>query len=532
MADRARMMRALRNAHDAGDTDAAQRIAGMIKAADGSAPTDAAQPAPQSPDGPMDLVAAGLVSPDAPDEFRYGYVGEGGQIRPVQAPSAGETFLEGVVGGVPIAGPSAVRGARNIAATLSGPMTGRSIEQGVHDSERRSSLGKQENPIADVAGNITGAIAGLAPVTATGPGASALGITGRSLLTQTRKAVGSTAAIEAADTAIRGGDAEDMLTNAAIGGGIAAVVPGVGRGVRALREGRAARKGVNRGEQMTREAMNTDRAVNPDLLSADELKAAKADGLPVVNADAGGAATLGVLRSASNLSPEARAMAAAQFDQRSLQQAPRTVAFIRGVEPGEDTLSVIDELRDKAAKLNKPAYEKAFAGNFADGTGQELSALVDRVPPEAVRNAMKVARAEGRTFGQQLVASIDEAAETVTFKREPSLREWHYIQRGLRGAADSAYRSGASEVGTAYKALHQSVLGAMDNASPAYATARAGAAKAFGEQDAFEAGKKLAKSSKSAREVQRAVLSMSQPELKMFRIGYATDLVDTIASRR
>jgi hypothetical protein len=522
------MMRALRNADAAGEYEDAKRIAAMIKAADSSASGQAAQ----SPGGPVDLVAAGLVGPDAPDEFKFGYVGENGQIRPAQKPSAAQTFVEGVVDGFPIVGPSAVRGARNIAATITAPITGRSVEQGVAASERQSRLGQREHPIADVAGNVTGAIAGLAPLAVTGAGASALGITGRSLLTQTGKAVGSTAAIEAADTAVRGGDAEDILTNAAIGGGIAAAIPGVGRGVRALREGRAARKGVNRGEQITREAMNTDKAVNPNLLSADELRAARSEGLPVVNADAGGGATHGVLKSSSNLSQEARAMAAAQFDERALQQAPRTIAFIRGIEPGENTLSMLDDLRQQAAKINAPAYEKAFAGNFQSGSDKALADLLDSVPPEALRNAMKVAKAEGRPFGQQLVASIDDANDLVSFSRAPSLREWHYIQRGLRGAADSAYRSGVGEVGSAYKALHRNILGAMDAANPAYAKARAGASKAFGEQDAFTAGKALASSNTSSREVRKAMLSLSDPERKMLRIGYATDLIDTIAKRR
>src|SRR5690606_5340691 len=116
--------------------------------------------------------------------------------------------------------------------------------------------------------------------------------------------------------------------------------------------------------------------------------------------------------------------------------------------------------------------------------------LAQRIPGEAVRNAQRIAKAEGRDFGEQLIASIDDMGN-VTFRRAPSLREWHYIQRGLRAAADNAYRSGVGEVGAAYKALHKEILNAMDEASPLYRKARRQYSSQSDMIDAIQRGREI-----------------------------------------
>jgi hypothetical protein len=188
-------------------------------------------------------------------------------------------------------------------------------------------------------------------------------------------------------------------------------------------------------------------------------------------------------------------------------------------------------IRDRGARASN-VYEKAFARNFGKNHSPVFDDLAERVPAEAVRNAMRVAKAEGRPFGQQLVASIDDATGMVSFSRQPSLREWHYIQRGLRSAADSAYRQGVGEVGTAYKSLHRQILNAMDDANPLYKAARGSYASESQMIEALQTGRDIMKPGQlnNIDALADTFRAMSKPEKEMVRTGLARGLEDMIQS--
>lgn len=185
----------------------------------------------------------------------------------------------------------------------------------------------------------------------------------------------------------------------------------------------------------------------------------------------------------------------------------------------------------KRSKSAQKAYDGAFKANFKNGHPIELDVLADKIPPEALRNAQNIARAEGRPFGEQLVASIDDVGG-VKFSKQPSIREWHYIQRGLRGAVDSAYRQGAGEVGTAYKSLHKELLRLMDKASPGYKLARQHYATESQLLEALARGRNIMKPSQLANIDALAddFASMSKPEKEMIRLGLSRGLEDMITS--
>lgn len=188
-------------------------------------------------------------------------------------------------------------------------------------------------------------------------------------------------------------------------------------------------------------------------------------------------------------------------------------------------------IAERGAKAND-VYERAYAQNFGAKHSMKFDELAKRIPAEAYRNAEKVARARGEPFGEQLVASIDDASGMVKFRRTPSLREWHYIQRGLRGATDKAFREGVGEVGTEYKNLRKSLLDAMDESNKLYKFARKSYATDSEMIDALKRGREIMKPNtlRNLDQLADDFAEMSAPEKEMMRIGLARAMEDEIGA--
>lgn len=341
--------------------------------------------------------------------------------------------------------------------------------------------------------------------------------------------------------AAEGGAADRALGAAqgtAIGSVIGGSIPVAGVGLRAIGrtayESIAPRAGaiftpVKEASRRVGDAFRRDALMRQPMLSSADEAAGFVPGQDIRNFDRGGETVRALTRSVANQSPESRGAIARAVDDRFIGQTQRLRYSIeRAVGGRTDDLAFQDALLSKASQQNRSAYDAAFARNFGGAPPMVFDELVNRVPASAMANAMRVAKAEGRPFGQHLIASIDEAADTVTFKRMPSLREWHYIQRGLRSSADSAYRSGAGEVGTAYKQLHREILDAMDSANPAYQEARRGAAAFFGAEDALDAGRKFVFLNRNIRQASRAFGKMKPAEKEAFKVGFAGELLEKI----
>jgi hypothetical protein len=245
--------------------------------------------------------------------------------------------------------------------------------------------------------------------------------------------------------------------------------------------------------------------------------------------------TMGLGRAAAARPGPGRTMMNRSLD---AQQATRATRAMDAVGDGLSSNAaqpfnrqVASMIQQRGAQANK-AYQAAFNQNFSKGHSMAFDSLQKRVPAEAMRNALKVAQAEGRPFGQQLVASIDDATGNVTFRRAPSIEEWHYIQRGLRSSMDSAYRSGAGEVGTAYKSLHRELLNAMDAANPTYKMARQAYATQSQLLDALNRGREIMKPAilNNLDQLADDFTRLSKPEQDMMRLGLSRALEDSISS--
>lgn len=413
-------------------------------------------------------------------------------------------------------------------------ITGDGFKQGYNVSRRAQEILEERararsgslGTAAEIAGSVGTGVLAKAP--------AAAGAVGRIL--QTGKEAAKLGAMQGvgdsrADTLA--GTAGDALVSGAVGGVAGGVLGGVveaGRGM--FNAGRAAVRGA--GSVMDDAAGRAERkvyqALVDDGLSPEQAIArmGKRDTALINVADEN---MLGLGRAASAKPGPGRTTLNSALDAQQRASRGNVQAAVDEALGGADVpfnKRVADMVKTRS-NLGKTAYENAFAKNFEKGHSMAFDDLAARMPGEAVRNAQKIAQAEGRAFGEQLVASIDDAGR-VTFARQPSIREWHYIQRGLRGAADSAYRSGVGEVGTAYKSLHKELLGAMDEASPLYKSARAQYSSQSDMLDAIQRGREilLPTTTKNVDALTDELASLSKAEKEMVRIGLARQMQDMI----
>ena len=313
------------------------------------------------------------------------------------------------------------------------------------------------------------------------------------------------------------------VAGAALRGGVSAASKGIRNRVGGLVSPKAA------AASQVKQAIATDRAIGSGLSKADEV-AAKVNNQPIMNFDRGGETVRALARSAANQNPAARETASRAVSDRFGGQGQRAKTFIDRIMKGDvDDIAMRESIKQSAREANKPAYSKAYSFNYGDKFPDRLQQILPRIPASAMKNARAIAKANGHEMGEQLIASIDDVSDTVTFNRMPSLKEFDYIQRGLRSATNTAYRQGAGEVGTTYKALHRELLSEMDAINPYFQQARQGAARFFDAEDALEAGRKFVTQNRQNGEVAKVLQSMNKADKEAFAVGFAGELKKSIS---
>ena len=333
-----------------------------------------------------------------------------------------------------------------------------------------------------------------------------------------------------------GGVAQDAAMGGLVGGGLGMGLTGaleVGRPV--VRGARAAYNSLrNMADDTGQRAAN--RVVSN--LAADDLTPGKAAARMQTRGqsllDVSGENTMGLGRSAAARPGPGRTTMNRALDAGQATRPDRAMDAVQSGLGGSDeafNMRAMRMAKERGARATQ-VYERSFAQNYGPKHSMKFDRLAERVPPEALRNAQRIAKAEGRPFGEQLVAAIDENAGTVQFRRTPSLREWHYIQRGLRAATDRAYREGVGEVGTAFRNLHREVLDAMDDANPLYKMARRSYAEESQMMDALQRGREMMRPGTLNNLDQLAddFGRMSAPEKEMMRLGLSRAMQDAIES--
>lgn len=458
--------------------------------------------------------------------------------------------MTGYIGDMPIVGPALLGVAERGAAGLTSLINGSDYGQNVEQAQRTVQAAQEQNPYSRMAGGLAGNVAAMAGLGSTAAGARALGMTGPSLLSRAGMSSLSSGAISGADTAVRGGDASDIVNSTAIGAGVGGAIPLVGAGIRRGLEAvgdyvypfvNAVRNPAQEAQRRVGAAMTRDATANPGMVMsrADEAAAA-ANNIPIANVDRGGETTRALARSVANQSPEARASIENLASDRFGAQSQRATNFIRRLTGGAvDDLAYQENLTKLARASNGPAYKAAFDSPNAQVMfsprmqqlmqSPSFRAAIDDVPTRsadrgAVQGFKEIPNPFSKNSQGAYVLRRDANGQLVA----PNLRFWDQVKQNLDSSIGTAKRAGDNQTASDLLGLKNALVGELDTAVPTYKTARQGAAAFFGAEDALEAGKNFANTPRSIPEAQRAFKKFSPAEKEAFSTGYASELIDKI----
>lgn len=517
---------------------------------------------PEQQQATVDEIAASLGAQPQEDAFaaasRMSQFGPGMDTAapplPVQQPGRPDILgstaatLGGIVNSIPILGPMSQAVSDNlvgVGAQLTGGDYGEARDAAI---KRRQELAAA-NPIANIAGNVGGAIGSFGVMGATQQGANALGMAGPTMGRIVNSGL-STLGLTAADNMVRGQAPTEALGNAIAPSGIAAAIPAVGAGASAV--ARAVGEKVSPIVQSVTDpvmeaarrvgvAVGRDVSANPNaVMSAADEAVARQSGLPLINIDRGGETTRALARSVANQSPEARAAIQRTVEDRFTSQAPRAVNFIKQLTGGNvDDLAFQTNLQQAARLANAPAYKAAYEAPQARAVWTpEIRNLMQADPfRTAIQQAESTAKNSAAVTGGKAVINpfvfLDDGSVTLRTMPDgsralPNLQFWDVVQRNLRRQSEMAARQGdnllASQIGDMRRQLNT----VLDTAVPQFQQARQGAAMFFGADDALGAGKVFANQPRAIPEAQQAYKAFNDAEKRAFATGYASELIDKI----
>lgn len=447
---------------------------------------------------------------------------------------------------VPIIGPAMTAGSTAAAAGLVAPFDDRSFGDIYSKMRGNTEAIKRDNPGAALAGQIAGSTAVMAPLGATAGGAKALGLAG-SLPTRMGMSALSGGAISGADTAVRGGGLGDIAGSAAIGASVGGAIPAVGAAVRgtygAIKDkiGGAIRGALAPEAEAGRRvasAIKIDEKTPGATLNAADLAAAQRNGQPLMNADMGGETTRALARAAANQSPEARGIMEKVASDRFAEQGNRVTRMISRLTGGKtDDLLLMDGLKDAAAAANKPAYNRAYnAPRAQDMWDTEIAQLMQSpamqaAAQDATKRGANRAAVDGFTAVKNPFTQTADGRFALKVNQDgsvakPTLQFWDQVKRNLDSQIGVAQRGGDNTLFADLTAVKKKLVATLDARVPEYKAARQGAAAYFGAEDAVDAGKMFAKSTRSLPEYKRGILAMKPAEREAFETGFASELID------
>lgn len=339
---------------------------------------------------------------------------------------------------------------------------------------------------------------------------------------------------------------KDAGTGLLLGGVIGGGIPAVGAGLRAGYNGLANAAGKVRSvfspetEASARiaRAMQKDAKSGAGVLSPEDIAAAGRNNQPIMNLDRGGEETRALARSAANQSPDARGLMEKNVSDRFSDQSGRVVGLMDRVTGGQaDDLVAQDTLKAAAKAANNPAYKKAE--NSPAAQRLYTPELQELMQSPAVRKAVKEVEAKSANRaaveGTKAIKNPFHEASDGSFKLRqtadgtliaPNLRFWDQVKRNLDDEIGPLQRSGQNTSAADLIGIKNKLVNTLDSVVPEYKAARQGAASFFGAEDALEAGKKFAKSSKLLKEYERGLFAMKAPERELFKTGFASEIID------
>lgn len=449
MADMNRMETALRNAHNAGDTEAAQRIANMIREAQPQQQSFEAQASQMDPtslsvarsknDAFGEYLRGQAIQPREGETEDQRFKRLHGEIPQEAAPGVGEGMARaGVQGATFGAGDELVAGgAAALDSVFRGDDFGDAYDQRLSRERNRINQFRDSNPVlaygSEIAGSIPTAIAPIGPLARVAQGGSATAkMAGGALVGATQ---GGAYGFNAGEGGFRN-RAKSAGVGAGVGGAVGGVAPVVGGAAGRLFNRRATDKaaqgiGVSR---PTYDVMQRLSQADDSLTGAGQQRIQSA-GPTAMLADAGPSQRAALDLAVQRTGPASR-IATERVERRVNDAAGRLTQTL------DSTLGAPQGVRESARGIaqgtsaaRSDAYTKAYSLpiDYASDAGRNIEATLGRVPDRIMQGAIQKANDQMRVAGvrnQQIMASIaDDGA--VTFTEMPNVQQLDQIKRAL-----------------------------------------------------------------------------------------------------
>lgn len=429
--------------------------------------------------------------------------------QPSNGPSLGDramSFGQGVIEGVPIAGPWLADRRVDLDATIAqlpGGMTPEQVRQGA--AERKAYL-EQHAGNERLAGNVAGAVLPLAVAGVAGPAivGRALGMTG-GLGSQVMFGGLSSGSISGVDTLARGGSPEEALKSGAMGVGVGGAAPlvfkGLGAGWNAI-----TRQGVPKGAANVAAAMADDGIAPTGVsraLAQMGPEATLMDLGPNLQSLAGGLASVrGPAQKALRDTVEARA---AGGPTRMAADIAKTLGS--GPELGQLTESIIAAQKAAADPLYSAVRNVPvpMAGNIKLITSTPLGS-------RALKEGMEMAANDGVPMGTLTIGVLD------------------YTKQALDDIATAARRAGQNNAARQAGDMARVLAAEGDKVAPGYQAAREAFAGPAAVLEAIETGRGTFKGDMSPAELQRTMASLTASEKDAFLQGAQTAVADMLGN--
>lgn len=284
------------------------------------------------------------------------------------------------------------------------------------------------------------------------------------------------------------------------------------------------------------------------------IRDAGRQGQPIRAVDMG-ETTRALARSASNTSPEGRAIINDAVQGRYQLQSDRVAGFLETLSPFKGSTFQLSETIARVAKdARKPFYERAYREGSKGVWNETLDSLA-RTPAvqkaiaranEAIKNKLEVGRVVPPTapFKKRTVVeehklgplkSVSPAAREALESRDefivvtpPTLEFWDAVKRGLDDQIGIAQKAGEKSAAADATAIKHALVKELDSAVPAYAEARGVAGTYFKADNALEAGENFVEMRAANGEAAHAFSKLSPNEQILFRQGYTQTLINDL----
>src|SRR6516165_5246952 len=295
-----------------------------------------------------------------------GYLSAQKRVQQHPGAATGMAATGGFLRGMPIAGPTLEAGAQRAAARTRSLISGEPFSDELRSVEEHAKAAEEAHPTAETVGEAAGGVTGYGAAALAAP--YAMGAAG-TLPTMMGAGGVSGGVIGAADAYMRG--------ESPVAGGVTGSLAGVGGPVAGRVGGaiaepftRAIRAGlIDPALQARRDiaaAMRQSRGMGDvTRLSPQEMAGARARGQPVTPMEVGGEPGRALLRSAANLSPEARGTATQRIMDRFEEQGVRFQDYLRTQFHYPDAAAQQAALQQVKQTVNAQAYREAYAQGAA-----------------------------------------------------------------------------------------------------------------------------------------------------------------------